>query len=160
MTGVRTECERIADQLRQAFGGHPWHGSPVRDLLAGVTAGQAQARPLAGGHTIWELVLHMDAWIGAAIEAAEGKPMAQLMGTPQDWPAVTATGEADWAAATGRLFEHAEALAVAIAGFEDARLVERVPPRRYDFYFLFHGIVQHSLYHGGQIGMLKRAAVG
>jgi hypothetical protein len=30
-------------------------------------------------------------------------------------------------------------------------------PATYDFYYLFHGIVQHSLYHGGQIAMLKKA---
>ena len=39
----------------------------------------------------------------------------------------------------------------------DARLQDTVPGRQYDFYYLFHGIVQHSLYHGGQIAMLKKA---
>ena len=47
--------------------------------------------------------------------------------------------------------------ALSIEGFGDSRLKDIVPGRQYDFYFLFHGIVQHSLYHGGQIAMLKRA---
>ena len=41
--------------------------------------------------------------------------------------------------------------------FDDAKLQAIVPGRPYDFYHLFHGIVQHSLYHGGQIAMLKKA---
>ena len=57
-----------------------------------------------------------------------------------------------------RLFENAKRLAQAIEFFTDDRLKEAVPGREYDFYYLFHGIVQHSLYHGGQISMLRRAA--
>jgi hypothetical protein len=30
----------------------------------------------------------------------------------------------------------------------------------YDFYYMFSGIVQHELYHAGQIVMLKKAAAG
>jgi len=48
-------------------------------------------------------------------------------------------------------------LAAAIEDFDDAKLQDTVPGRQYDFYYLFHGIVQHSLYHGGQIAMLKKA---
>jgi uncharacterized damage-inducible protein DinB len=28
---------------------------------------------------------------------------------------------------------------------------------KYNFYFLLHGVVQHNLYHAGQIALLKRA---
>ena len=27
----------------------------------------------------------------------------------------------------------------------------------YDVYVMLHGLVQHDLYHGGQIGLLKKA---
>ena len=66
---------------------------------------------------------------------------------------------AAWTAATDRLFESAQLLAKAIDEFTDARLQDIVPGRDYDFYYAFHGIVQHSLFHGGQIAMLKRAVL-
>ena len=47
----------------------------------------------------------------------------------------------------------------AIEKFGDERLQETVPGRKYDYYYLFHGIVQHSLYHGGQIALLKKARI-
>jgi hypothetical protein len=154
---MNSESARIADQLRRAFTGDPWHGSPVRDLLAGITVEQASARPLPHVHTIWELVLHMNTWLEAAFDAAKGTPMPQVYGTEKDWPAVRDSGAAAWAGATDRLFQSAERLAQAIEEFDDAKLTETVPGRQYDFYYLFHGIVQHSLYHGGQIAMLKKA---
>jgi hypothetical protein len=153
---VNSESLRIADQLRRAFAGAPWHGYPLRDLLADVTAGQALGRPLPSAHCIWELVLHIDLWVHIAFEATQGVPMPKLYGTEKDWLAV-ADSSAAWTAATDHFFQNSERLAQAIEGFGDARLEDIVPGREYDFYYLFHGIVQHSLYHGGQIAMLKRA---
>jgi hypothetical protein len=42
----------------------------------------------------------------------------------------------------------------------DSRLAERVPgkePDYYTLYYMLHGIVQHELYHAGQIALLKKA---
>ena len=154
---MNSESLRIADQLRRAFIGDPWHGSPLRDLLAGVSAEQAGIRPLPSAHTIWELVLHIEIYVNAAIEAMQGIPMPRLFGTEQDWPGVADSSPTVWSEAVGRLFRSADRLADAIERFTDARLQDTVPGRDYDFYYLFHGIVQHSLYHGGQIAMLKKA---
>ena len=154
---MNSESLRIADQLRRAFTGDAWHGSPLLDLLAGITAEQARARPLRSVHSIWELVMHIDVWLHAALEATQGTLMPNLYGTERDWPTLTDDGAAAWIAAQDRLFQNAERLAQAMERFDDAKLQDTVPGRQYDFYYLFHGIVQHSLYHGGQIAVLKKA---
>ncbi len=82
--------------------------------------------------------------------------MAKIVGTKEDWPVVSDASPAAWNEAQQRLFEVKKQLAAAIEQFEDARLTETVPGRQYDFYYLFHGIVQHSLYHAGQIALLKK----
>jgi hypothetical protein len=82
--------------------------------------------------------------------------MPKLAGTEKDW-SPAADGEEQWTAATKRLFDSCEQLAQAIERFGDTRLEDAAPGRQYDFYYLFHGIVQHSLYHGGQIALLKKA---
>jgi len=154
---MNSESLRIADQLRRAFTGDPWHGSPVHDLLTGITGEKARTRPLTSVHSIWELVLHIDVYLQVSFEATEGVPMPELYGTERDWPALRDDSAAAWVAAQGRLFQNAERLAQAIERLDDAKLQETVPGRQYDFYYLFHGIVQHSLYHGGQIAILKKA---
>ncbi|PYS87293.1 MAG: DinB family protein, partial [Acidobacteria bacterium] len=57
-----TEIERILDQLKRAYEGNAWHGPSVREVLAGITAEQAHARPLPNAHSIWELVHHIAVW--------------------------------------------------------------------------------------------------
>jgi hypothetical protein len=155
---MNTECLRIADQLHRAFEGDPWHGPALRDLLNGVTADQANAHPVAPAHSIWELTLHIQVWAHAALESIRGIPLPKLYGTEKDWPTVADANGPEWASAIDSLFETSRQLSHAIEQFGDARLQETVPGRNYDFYYLFHGVVQHSLYHGGQIALLKKAS--
>ena len=44
---MNTECNRIADQLRRAFSGDPWHGPPLREILAGITRGAGACAAIA-----------------------------------------------------------------------------------------------------------------
>lgn len=86
--------------------------------------------------------------------------MPKLYGTEKDWAAVWGDSAEGWFDTQDGLFQNAEKLAEAIEKFEDAKLQDIVPGRSYDFYYLFHGIVQHSLYHAGQIAILKKAILG
>lgn len=161
MNEMNIECSRIADQLRRAFNGDAWHGPSLRETLAGVTAEQANARPIPGAHSIWELLLHIEAWVRAPRAAMTGKAMPGLDKTEHiaaeiDWPAVRATAKANWETAKKSAFAAAEELAAAIEKFGDSRLNETVPGRTHHFYFLLHGVVQHTLYHTGQMALLKK----
>jgi len=150
---MNPESIRIATQLRHAFAGQPWHGPPLSELLANVTPKQACARPIPGAHNIQELVLHIDVWLRAALDAVHGIAMPKLYGTEKDWQVVTEADAAEWARATQSLFQGGEQLALTVEQLPDVRLQEIVPGRDYDFYYLLHGIVQHSLYHAGQIAL-------
>ena len=146
MGRMKRENYRIADQLRRAVYGEAWHGDAVFELLAGISAEQAGVRRAPGTHSIAELTLHIAVWLEAAHHRLHGNP-ARLLGDA-DWPtAVT------WEAATERLRHAAEQL---LASAEQADLDAPVPGQAYDVYFLLHGVVQHTLYHAGQIALLKR----
>lgn len=153
---MNSECLRIADQLRRAFDGKAWHGPALRELLQDVNAPKAHAHTLSGTHSIWEIVLHITVWTRAALGATRSHPMAKIVGTREDWPAIEDASPEAWSAAVKRLFEVKDQLSAVIEKFGDVRLAETVPGRNYNFYYLFHGIVQHSLYHAGQIALLKK----
>ena len=89
-----TESARIADQLHRAFAGGAWHGPALRQLLRGVTAKQAAARPLAGGHSIWELVLHITAWKKAVRQRVMGRAIE--LSPREDWPPAGKASAAAW----------------------------------------------------------------
>ena len=80
----QTEIDRILDELGREYDGDPWHGSPLLRILEGVTAADASARPIPGGHSIWELVLHMTGWKNEVRRRLSGAPAADPEGG--DWP--------------------------------------------------------------------------
>jgi uncharacterized damage-inducible protein DinB len=156
-----SESVRIADQLRRAFSGDAWHGDSLLEILNGVTAAQAAARPIAQAHTIWELVLHITAWDNAARRRLKGE--AVDLPDDQNFPTVTDSGEQEWRRAVENARRVHDKLVDAVAAFPESRLAEKVPgkeaePDWHTFYYLLHGVAQHELYHAGQIALLKKIA--
>jgi uncharacterized damage-inducible protein DinB len=152
-----TEVQRIADQLRRAYEGEAWVGPCLRGLLDGVTAAQAASRPLPQAHTIWELVLHVTVWEAVVLRRLAGEDVEPT--GEHDWPPVHDSSEAAWQKALTDLERGHRALREAIAGLTDARLNDPVPGKGYSVYFMLHGLVQHDLYHAGQLALLKKALV-
>lgn len=149
------EVERISDQLRRAFEGEAWHGPAVREVLVGVTAEQA-ARRLGQAHTIWEITLHIAAWEGI-VRRRLGGEVGRDIPREVDWPAVRETNEAAWRHALEELERGHRQLREAVARLSDERLGEKMPGKEHTIYIEVHGVVQHDLYHAGQIAVLKKA---
>lgn len=149
-----TEVARIADQLRRSFEGGAWHGPALMEVLEGVTAQQAAARPIAGAHSIWELVLHLWAWTEVEIERLAGKSVEEP--AAGDFPAVTDTTEAAWRDALHTLERIHRDLFAAVEQLPESRLGEMAPGRDHTIYFMLLGQVQHTVYHAGQIAILKK----
>ena len=153
------ETARLADQIRRAFEGEAWHGDSILQLLDGVGAATAAAHPIKNTHSIWELLLHIAAWDGAVIRRIAGS--AVELTDEENFPAVKDTGEAAWQRTLASVKNTHSDLVKAVAAFPDSRLQDPVPGKNedyYDFYYLFSGIVQHELYHAGQIAVLKKFA--
>ena len=150
-----SESARIADQLRRAFEGIAWHGPALLDLLDDVDAATAAAKPLPEVHSIWELVLHIAAWDGAAYRRLGGDKI-QLTGAA-NFPVAPKPTEAAWRKAVAHARSAHDALVKTVTRLPESRLRDRVPGKKYDFYFMLHGVAQHELYHAGQIAVLKKA---
>lgn len=152
-----SEIKRIADQLKRAYEGPAWHGPSVLEALAGITAAQAARRPIPDAHSIWEIVLHVATWNDTVRRRALGEKVD--VSDAEDWPAVTATDEESWARAKTRLDAAHGALLDVLATLPESRLDEALVPGGSTGYIQFHGVVQHDLYHAGQIAVLKKAKV-
>lgn len=154
------ETARISDQLRRAFQGEAWHGDSLVEILDGINAAQAAARPIKHAHTIWELVLHITAWDSAVRRRLNGE--AVDLSDEQNFPSVMDPGEPAWKRAVENAKRIHNELVAAVAAFPDERLSEKVPGKKnepdwYSFYYMLHGVAQHELYHAGQIALLKKA---
>jgi len=144
------ENYRIMDQLRRAVYGDAWHGDALFEVLQGVSAPEATVKVGGVGHSIEEMTLHVAAWLEAAERRIGGDP-AILLGEA-DWPV-----GGDWDGAKERARLAAERLLDMV---EHADLDAAVPGKAYDNYHLLHGVIQHTLYHAGQIAVQKRSSEG
>ncbi|HEX8557688.1 MAG TPA: DinB family protein [Pyrinomonadaceae bacterium] len=150
------EVERIAEQLRRAHEGGAWHGPALEELLEGLTAGQAALRPVEGAHSVWELAAHVEAWERAVLRRLGGDPAA-IYDTAEDWPAPADAAEDDWRAMRSRLAETYAALREAVLALDDALLDEPILAGMSTRYVSLHGAIQHTLYHAGQMALVRKA---
>jgi len=154
-----TEVNRLDDQLRRALEGEAWHGPSVLETLAGLSAAQAASHPIAGAHSIWELVLHISSDYNLVLRrlAGDGRRVAAA----EDWPACPASTEENWQQTVQELKLLNNQLRQAVRSFPPERLDDPlVPEPPYTAYTQFIGVTQHNLYHAGQIALLKRALTG
>jgi hypothetical protein len=150
------ETQRIAKQLEKTFTGPAWHGPAVEQVLAGVTAEMAARPSPAGIHGIWQIVDHMAFW-----EHAVRTWIAGDLTRPPDeasWSTIEDTTEGAWQMTIQRLREGHRALVADVIAVDDARLSDRLFDDMPSLYAILHGVVQHNVYHAGQIALLKRIA--
>jgi uncharacterized damage-inducible protein DinB len=150
------ELARVEDQLRRCHEGGAWHGPSLGELLADVSAARASSRPVPGAHTIAELVRHVSAWQDVVVRRLAGEVVIDLPAA-QDWPPADDGGEAAWRRTRDELDASYRRLRQAVAGLAEERLAETVPGKGYSVYVMLHGVIQHNLYHAGQIALLKKA---
>jgi hypothetical protein len=149
------ELRRLDEQLRAALEGEAWHGPSVLEALEGVSALQAAAHPLAGVHSIWELVLHLCGTYGLVLRRLNGD--GRQLTLVEDWPTVQEPTAENWRKTIVVLKQLNDDLRQAVRHFPEHRLDQLlVPEAPYTAYTQFIGVTQHNLYHAGQIALLKK----
>jgi uncharacterized damage-inducible protein DinB len=149
-----SEVQRILQQLDRAFEKDSWHGPAVLELLEDVNAGRAAARSIPDAHSIWELVLHMATWKDVVRRRILGE--RPDVTEEWDWPPVRDTTEPAWRTAIGSLRSAHAALREVAARLTDELLDQSIGQGGSSAYVQLHGVVQHDLYHAGQIALLKK----
>jgi len=151
-----TEITRIQDQLRRSVEGGAWHGPGVLELLEEVSAEAATAHPLPEAHSIWEILLHMTSTQELVQRRLDGNPTA--LAPEENWPAVIDPSPEAWRESQTTFREGYRKMIASIHEVDPSRLDDPVFPGFSSYYVTLHGLVQHNLYHGGQIGILRKAA--
>lgn len=152
----------ILTQLIAGHDGDPWYGSSRTRLLRGISAAEAAATPIPGGHSIWQLVLHMTAWTEEVHRRLGGAaPSDPARG---DWPVVPAAPtDAAWRAAKAALTRAHAQLATTAATLTPRQLARPVGTSREPALGtgvtvgeMLVGLAQHDAYHVGQVAQLRR----
>ena len=150
-----SEVKRIISLLKEIYYGPAWHGPAIKELLKGVTAKKALAKPVKGFHSIWEVVLHLTTWTEVAGKRVKGEKVQQVT-SEKDWPSNADRMEKGWKNALKNLDFHQKKLLQSLEKTKDSKLSEKVQRSGSRLDTLPYGTINHEMYHAGQIGVLKK----
>lgn len=148
------ESARIVEQMRRLMFGVAWHGPSVFEALDGVSATAAAAQPIAGAHSIWGLVLHIDKVQQVVLARLKGEN--PNVTDAEYFPPVSDKSEAAWKATVTRLKSQEEQLLTAASKLTDEQLAAPITPGGSTVYETLHGHAQHNAFHAGQIKLLRK----
>ena len=152
---MNREILLLAEQIKETYEGDPWFGRSVKALLAEVNDRIAFERPNEQ-HSILELVWHMITWREFTISRLRREDKDLHYFEVNDWRGLDHGDKNLWHQGFQRLQETQHELTFLMQQQDDAILSERVEGREYDFRTLLNGIIQHDIYHTGQIAYLTK----
>lgn len=150
---------QLQAELKNVLWGQPWYGNSVYVTLTGINFESALKRPPGGVHTIAEIVLHMISWTEEVIDRINEKPASLPLGG--DWPDPGDFDELKWNLYLDDLKLVNNNLLRAIQDFPEEKWQEQIIDERNEepvvaYAEMVRGLIQHHIYHQGQIGLLVR----
>lgn len=151
---MNNEISFIVQQLQDAYDGKPWFGRCVKELLHQADEQTAFQRP-GNQHSVLELLWHMITWREFVLDRLQSqKPAAYF--DDKDWRPLDHNDKTLWPQGLQRLQQTQEDLIGLLQRQDDSRLEQTVNERTYNFRKLLHGLVQHDIYHAGQIAYINK----
>ena len=149
-----SEVDRILDLYDRAMTGDAWHGDPLWEILEGITPEQAATNVSPDAHSIWELVSHMTFWETEVYRRLKHLPPRSP--DKLNFPAVPEQTAGNWARTLDEFHQSNRDFRSALSELADSQLDQALPGRHKSAYVEVHGVVQHNLYHAGQIALLRK----
>ncbi len=141
----------ITSRLHAVAEGSPWFGLSVKEALDGIDHEQAVQR-INAQHNIAEILNHINQWKKFSLEKTAGDTQFDIvLNSDQDWKKTDRLTAREWQSLRDLYFEINADLIDAIQHVKKDWLDQTVPDRKYNFADLFHGIIDHDIYHLGQI---------
>lgn len=153
---MRQQIEWLHKKFQTILSGEPWYGRPVYILLQEVDSKKALRKPDSSSHSMIELLYHLITWADFTLKRMEEDRVHDLAYSEAlDWRAIDPAvhtwkdGVASFKAINTRMMK-------ILKTKDDAWLSTKVDYRKYDFRFLLEGILDHHIYHIGQIAYLHK----
>jgi uncharacterized damage-inducible protein DinB len=153
---MRKQIDYCITTIRSVVEGEPWYGQPAVKILQAVDPKNVYRKPNDHSHSLIELLYHMVTWAEFTLKRLEGDQEKDMASFEQlDWREIDPS-EHTWEKGIAQ-FKVTHDLIIELLGTKDDEfLSEKVDYRDYNFRFLVHGIIQHDIYHLGQIAYLNK----
>ena len=152
---MNNELKMYAAQLNENFSGEPWFGRNIQAILKEINEEIANQKP-NGQHSILELLYHMINWRLFTINRLEKSTAMVKSFEENDWQVLDHQDKSLWQKGIEQLNDTQQRLLNLINTMKDEDLQSPVHERDYENRTLINGIIQHDIYHLGQIAYIKK----
>lgn len=150
--------QELIDEYTEIYDGTPWYGESIAKSLQAVSYQVVNYRPVPNAHSIADLCMHMLSWRRFVIEKLEGNANYTIaLNSAEDWKeGVSLNREEDWQALQDQLRVSQREIIRLLGTKTDAWLKEAAAGKAYTNLYMLRGIMQHDLYHLGQIRWIQK----
>ncbi|HFA47611.1 MAG TPA: DinB family protein [Bacteroidetes bacterium] len=150
-----TTLEQFIQECKDFYNGSPWYGSNFCKIVNDLSPAEALA--VAGnGQSIALLLCHMVKWRKSLTIRLQGDENFRARDSDADnWPPLNTLNGEVWEATKKEFSELQEVLIEELGKREEAFLDEYFYKEK-TYRYLVSGVIQHDIYHLGQISMLKQ----
>lgn len=153
---MNKEIQSIIRNLRNVNTGEPWYGRSVYEMLEEVDSSTVYTKLNEDCHSLIELLCHMITWAEFSLKRIEGDKEHDLaVSEKMDWREINPTVHT-WKKGLSEFKAIHKKINQLLDKKEDEFLKENVDYRKYNFRFLLKGLIQHNIYHIGQITYLNK----
>jgi len=151
-----SRVQSIINRFNNTLTGEPWFGRAVYPLLEEVDAVKAEVKPNGTEHSMLELLYHMITWNGFALKRIEKDDSIDMKDFENlDWRKIDLSIHS-WEKGLAEFKSINSNIISLLEKKNDDFLDEIVDHREYNFRFLIHGMIDHTIYHVGQIAYLNK----
>ena len=152
---MKKEIQSLVNHIEETFGGQPWFGRAAFELLDEIDPSIVHIKPGNKEHSLSELLYHMITWMTFTEKRILGEKDDMKAFEKLDWREMDASAQ-NWTDGLGELKRIKDRIISLLKEKEDSFLDEKVDFREYNFRFLITGMIEHSIYHLGQIAYVKK----
>ena len=147
----------LINQLQMMYHGVPWYGDSLAEKLNKIAEDEFDKRIDRNTHSIRELVEHMITWRNYVLEKLDGNEDYDIeLNSGEDWKLIPQNGHRVTTELFDRLKSTQNRLVHKLKEKDDTWLYEQTPGKSYDNLTLLNGVIQHDIYHLGQIGLIYK----
>jgi hypothetical protein len=153
---MNKEIQAIINNLNRVNSGQPWYGRSVFELLEEVNPDRAFEKPGKSGHSLVELMYHLVTWTEFCLRRVQRiKEDDPGEVDKLDWRVIDPSKHS-WTKAVAAFKSANDQIIAALSTRNDDFLKEIVDFREFNFRFLLNGLIQHHIYHIGQIAYIQK----
>lgn len=150
------EMHSIIRRIENVNSGEPWFGRAVYTILEEVDPKKVYQKPNNTEHSLVELLYHMITWADFTLKRIEKDQINDLAAAEElDWREIDSKVHT-WKKGLAEFQAIHKKIISLLKKKGDLFLEEKVDYRKYNFRFLVNGMIEHNIYHLGQIAYLKK----